>query len=233
MKTSLTYRPFYLLCALPALGSFGTAPPLSKQGFWALVTESEGPADIVRALLLGDDLLQRETVLAGEIEPDQAEVAILSLHRQEEPLPDFLLTEHEDQGEESRYRIPADLLWERYFRYTLKIARSAHSRFLGHWAGYEVGLRNAMAFKRAEALGLDPGPYLVAQELADPGADFGIVLTQWSGASNPLAALEALDRARWDWLTENEPWYCFSDDEVAAYTAKLMLLQRWHRISNS
>lgn len=233
MKTPFARRHFYLLCVLPELGRFGSAPPTSKQGLWTLVTESEGPADIVNALLLGDDLLQREAMLAGDIELDQAEISVLSPPRlEDQTLLDFLSPEERDPGEDSRYRIPADRLWERYFRYTRRIARIARSHFLGKWVGYEVALRNALALKRAGVLGLDPKPYLVAPELADPDMDFGIALAQWTAAPNPLTALEVLDRIRWDWLMENEPWYHFSDDEVAAYTAKLMLLHRWHRISN-
>lgn len=234
MKTPLARRNFYLLCALPELGPFGSAPPIGKHRLWVLVIECDGPADIVHALLLGDDLLQREAVLAGGISPDQAELAVLpSFRPAEQPLPAFLSPEGKDQGKYSPYRIPADLLWERYFRHTLRIARETRSRFLKLWIPYEVGLRNAMVLERADTLGLDPKPYLVAPELADPDMDFGTEIAEWSAASNPLAALEALDRMRWGWLKDNESWYRFSDDEVAAYAAKLLVLRRWHRISKS
>jgi hypothetical protein len=101
---------------------------------------------------------------------------------------------------------------------------------LAAWVGFEVGLRNATAKARAEALELDPGNYMVTPELVDPEIRFDNILGDWIAASNPLDGFRVMDRARWNWLTENERWYSFSDDEVAAYTAKLMLLHRWHRI---
>ena len=102
---------------------------------------------------------------------------------------------------------------------------------MASWVGYEVGLRNALVAARAEALDLDPASYRVAPELADPDMSLDETLKAWSAASNPLEALEVLDRARWSWLDEQGPWYSFGDDEVAVYTAKLMLLHRWRRIS--
>jgi hypothetical protein len=226
---------FYLLCAFPALNQFGSPPPIGKQELLALVTESDGPADIVQALLLSEDLLQREAVLAGDIEPDQADTAVLSLAQAQDmqPLPDFLMPDSDDAPEDPKTPLTVDTLWQRFFRYTEKLARDARSPFLAAWIEFEVGLRNAMVIARAEALELDPKPYMVAPELADPDISFDAIITEWSAASNPLEALEALDRARWRRLTEHERWYSFSDDEVAAYTAKLLLLHRWHRIFHS
>ncbi|MBW1803507.1 MAG: hypothetical protein JRJ85_22610, partial [Deltaproteobacteria bacterium] len=139
--------------------------------------------------------------------------------------------EQEDEPKASSILIAADRVWRRYFHHAAKIARVTHTHFLATWVGFEVGLRNAMAKARAEALELDPGHYMVATELADAEMLFDNILAEWTAASNPLKGLRALDRARWDWVTEHERWYSFSDDEVAAYTAKLMLLNRWHRTS--
>ena len=47
---------------------------------------------------------------------------------------------------------------------------------------------------------------------------------------DPLAALEVLDRARWAWLQEQGQWYSFKADEIEAYAAKLVVLQRWRRL---
>jgi hypothetical protein len=233
MRLSFAKRHFYLLCALPDLKPFGNVPPISKQELLAVVTESGGPTDVVRVLLMSDDLLQREAVLAGEVEPGHADLAVLSLQKanDEQSLPVFLESAKEDEPEDSRILIAADRIWRRYFHHTAKIARRTHTQFLAAWVGFEVGLRNATAKARAEALELDPGHYMVAPELADSENRFDNILADWIAASNPLDGLEVLDKARWDWLTEHERWYSFSDDEVAAYTAKLMLLHRWHRIS--
>jgi len=233
MRLSFVKRHFYLLCVLPDLKPLGSVPPINKQELLAVVTESGGPTDVVRVLLLSDDLLQREAVLAGEVEPDHADLAVLSLKdaKDEQSLPLFLEPEQEDDPEASRTLIAVDRVWRRYFHHAAKIARMTHTHFLATWAGFEVGLRNAMAKARAEALELDPGDYMVAPELADPEIPFDHIVAEWTAASNPLKGLKVLDRARWDWLTEHERWYSFSDDEVAAYTAKLMLLHRWHRTS--
>jgi hypothetical protein len=230
---SISKRHFYLLCVLPDLNPLGSVPPINKQELLAVVTESGGPADVVRTLLLSDDLLQREAVLAGEVEPDQAEPAVLSFKDAEEAqsLPRFLEPEQENEPEAPETLIAVDRIWRRYFHHAAKIARMTHTHFLAAWVGFEVGLRNAMAKARAETLELDPGPYMVAPELADPEIHFDQFGAEWTAASNPLSGLKVLDTARWDWLTAHERWYSFSDDEVAAYTSKLMLLDRWHRIS--
>ena len=232
MRLSFAIRRFFLLCVLPDFKSFGSVPPINKQELLAIVTESGGPADIVRALLLSDDLLQREAVLAGEVELDHAELAVLSLQEanDEHFLPVFLTPAQKDEPEDSRILIAGDRIWRRYFHHAARIARRTQTPFLTAWIGFEVGLRNATAKVRAEALELDPEHYTVAPELADPQIRFDNILADWIAASNTLNGLKVLDRARWDWLTEHERWYSFSDDEVSAYTAKLMLLHRWHRI---
>jgi hypothetical protein len=232
MALSIVKRYFYLLCFLPDLEPLGSVPPINKQELLAVVAQSGGPTDVVRTLLLSDDLLQREAVLAGEVELDHADLAVLSFQEtnSEQSLPRFLEPEQEDEPQASGTLIPGDRIWRRYFHHAAKIARMTHTHFLATWVGFEVGLRNAVAKARAEALELDPRHYMVAPELADPEIPFDHILAEWSVASNPLNGLEVLDRARWDWLMENEQWYSFSDNEVAAYTAKLILLHRWHRI---
>jgi hypothetical protein len=42
--------------------------------------------------------------------------------------------------------------------------------------------------------------------------------------------MKVLDQARWRWLNDNDAWYSFADDELAAYAARLMLLHRWDRL---
>jgi hypothetical protein len=235
MKLSFEKRHFYLSCVLPHIKPLESVPPISKQELLAVVTESGGPTDVVRVLLLSDDLLQREAVLAGEVELDQADLVVLSLQEanDEQSLPVYLESAKEDRPEDSGILITADQIWRRYFHYAARIARMTHTHFLAAWVQFEVGLRNSTAEARAEALELDPGHYMVAPELADSENRFDNILADWIAASNPLAGLEVLDRARWEWLTENERWYSFSVDEVAAYTAKLMLLHRWQRISGA
>lgn len=219
---------FYLLSSLPTLGRLGEAPPLSESELLQRLDGSPKPRRLVETLFLGDDLLQREAYLAGEMEESSPAVLTAGQARNDEPLPEYL-----EIGEqpEQHGRATTDALWERYFRHADGVARKAGSRFLAAWVGFEVALRNALAVERARALELEPQQYMVARDLADETVDLDEAISQWSSAEHPLAALRALDQARWAWLLEAEPYYSFADDEVAAYAAKLMLLHRWHRLS--
>ncbi len=222
----------YLLSALPALEPLGTVPPLGKQDFLEKVQEVHGPVDTIKALFLSDELIQAEALDAGEINIDQLDLAVLSVDGANGSvlLPDVLIAELGDQSQDDA-RQAVDHLWQRYFVYAGKTARKYGSRFLKAWVGFEVGLRNALVTARAQALELDPSSYRVAPEWADPDIDVSSLLTAWSLAPHPLAALEVLDRARWDWLQEQGRWFSFAADELEAYAAQLMLLHRWRRLT--
>jgi len=178
-------------------------------------------------MVLSDDLLQREALLSGEISQVSPAVLTDAQMTDEEPLPACLA------GQEARPgRHAADAVWEAYFHYAAQTADHTHNNFLADWVGYEVALRNALATRRAEMLGLDPGDYIVAACLAEGETDFTETLNAWSAAANPLLATRVLDRARWAWLVEHDRWFSFADDELTAYAAKLMLIQRWRRIAD-
>jgi len=217
---------YYLLASLPPVGELGGAAPLTTAQLLERVVDGRGPRELIEALLLSDDLLMREALLAGELTEPSPVVLTTAQLRDDQPLPPALLAE-EDQPPS---QIPADAVWQGYFRHVAGLARQRASAFLGAWAAHEVALRNALAEARAKALELDAEPYLVASELAEVDADFTAVLNDWSAAADPLAALRVVDRTRWGWLVEHEGWFCFTADELAAYAAKVMLLQRWRRL---
>ena len=221
----------YLLSVLPGLDTWSAPAPVSKQDLLERVTDAHGPAQTVQLLLLMDDLLQREALLAREMNPDQADLAVLCLGQDgsEPALPAALLPE--DGAAQENTRLAVDELWSRYFMHTAKVGRSRGSRFVQAWVAFEVGLRNALAGARAQALELDPLPYVVTPELEDRANDFTGVLSAWSMALNPLAGLEVLHKARWEWLEEHGKWYSFKADEIEAYAAKLILLHRWRRLT--
>ena len=213
----------------------GSIPPLGKADLLEQVANSKGPVRTVEIILLSDDLMQYQALLAKEIEPDRVDLAILSLDKPEgEPvLPAFLLpdeTEGQPEVEKESARLSVDAIWARYFRHAASAAKRSSSRFLKAWVGFEVGLRNALVAARCRKLELDPADYMVAPELGEMGGDYGSVVSAWSAAADPKAALEVLDRARWDWLEEHDGWYSFSACEIEAYAAKLVLLHRWRRI---
>ena len=225
-------RYFYILCFLPGIESIHDSPPITKKNLLSLVKEFGGPADIVEMLLLEDDLVQREAVLAGEIEPDHSDPTVLSPEQSKgkEPLPEYLILGPAVENEIAENLIPGDRIRRNYFYHVLKTAESNGSRFLKAWVAFEVGLRNALVKIRALALNSDPKPYLVAPELEDSQVSFENILEDWTAASNPLEAAEAIDRARWKWQTDHEEWFSFTNDEIAAYTAKLMILHHRQEI---
>lgn len=221
----------YLLSVLPALEPMGSIPPMSKRDLLEQVANSNGPVKTVEMLLLSDDLTQYQALLTGEITNDQTDSAILSFNKAENEsvLPDFLLSE-EATEEQQDNRSSVDAIWSRYFHHASSVARRERSSFLKGWIAFEVGLRNALVTARAHTLELDPATYLVAPELADKDMDYSHIVSAWSAATDPLAALEVLDKSRWDWLEEREDWYSFSASEIEVYAAKLVLLHHWRRI---
>ncbi|MBN2182916.1 MAG: DUF2764 family protein [Sedimentisphaerales bacterium] len=221
----------YLLSALPALEPIGSIPPMSKRDFLEQVIGSKGPAETVEMILLGDDIAQYEALLAEEIEPSRTDLAVLSVDKAEsEPvLPAFLLSEEVSEGQDNK-RLSTDEIWSRYFHRAAFIAKRRSSGFLRDWVGFEVGLRNALVAARAQILELDYETYLVAQDLADKDIDYGYIVSAWSAAADPRSALEALDKARWEWLDKRGRWYSFAGCEIEVYAAKLILLCQWRRI---
>ena len=84
----------YLLSTLQALEPIGSIPPMSKRDLLERIIDSNGPANSVEILLLGDDLAQYEALLVEEIKPDETDLAVLSLDKAENDpvLPAFLFT---------------------------------------------------------------------------------------------------------------------------------------------
>ncbi len=220
-----------MLSVLPALEPIGSIPPMCKRDLLEQVIDSNGPVEAVEMLLLSDDLIQYQALLAGEIKEDRTDLAVLALDKAENEavLPDFLLPEDGTEEQENK-RASADAIWSRYFHRAAFVAGRKGSSFLRDWVGFEVGLRNALVTARAHVLDLDAAAYLVAPDLADRDIDYAQAISAWSAAPDPLAAQQALDKTRWEWLSENEGWYSFSAREIEVYGARLVLLRRWRRI---
>ncbi len=222
----------YFITSLPALGDLGTLPPMGFAELWELIADHRRIRELAGALLLMDDLRQRESYLAGEI--DYLEPTVLSLSQTlgRSPLPAYLVPEPDEAAGSAR-RIAGDQLWETYFRYTAQLAAARKSPFSEAWVGHEVALRNALAAARAERLGLEPAGYLVAPELAQSDDDFGSLLSEWAAATSPLIGQQRLLRARWTWIEAHDPHFTFDDDELLVYTARLILLRQWQRIAGN
>lgn len=222
-------RHFYI-AMLPALGELGGSAPMGLADLLEHVAGRQGWREQLEAMALLDDLLQRESLLAGQIE--EAELAVLSLQQAhgEAPLPSFLET---PTAGNRTTALQSDLLWERYFRYAHRLARARGSRFLGRWIEFEIALRNAVAATRAKRLGLEPSDYQVAADLAASDEELASTLSEWEAARTPLDGLRVMLRARWSWLDRHDAWYSFSVDELLAYAARVMVLQQWRRIEET
>ena len=227
---------YYLLTALPGLGEPGADPPLTPRAMLEMLAPSPSAQQLASVIFLSDDLLLRQAVMSGEIPADQAEPVVLSAEqiRDEAPLPVFLANEARPdgqggQGESAGAQLGVDRVWALYFEHAARGARDGE--MLAEWVRYEVGLRNALAAARAKALGLDAARYLVAERLGRGEEEYAAVLGEWSAAANPLAGLKVLDAARWNWIAEHSRHFTFSDDELAAYAARLVILHRWKRIA--
>jgi len=222
----------YLITSLPPLGELGTAPPMTASELIDHVGAAAGVKALIDVIYLAGDLIQREANLAGEPKEPSPVVLSIAQVQNEEPLPAPLPAE-QPQEAPTATGIAADRIWEAYFRHAEKVARRRNNAFLAEWIAYEVALRNALAWARAKSLGLEPADYLIAKDLGSTEYDFEGVISEWSSAPNALAGVKVLDQARWDWLTEHDAWFTFSDDELAAYATKLALLHRWHRLTQA
>lgn len=216
----------FLLSSLPHLGEITDAPPVTTADMLRHVEGSGGPTAIIETILLADDLIQRDALQAGEV--DQADPAVLTNEqiRGDDPMPASLAPQEQPPG-----RIAADAVWAAYFTHAAETARAG--TFLAAWVAWEVALRNALAESRAKTLDLEVEAYLVVPQIGDADADFADLLTEVSAAGDPLAAMQAVDRARWAWLDEHEAWFSFGNDELAVYAARLMLMVRWQRLAKA
>ena len=221
-------RYYFLLTSLPALPVLGEPSPIDLPGFRQLIAGEPPVGEVIDALLLEGDLLSRESAMAGEGARSEPVVLSAGQVSGEEPLPAYLVPDSE-----RRSRLPADMVWDAYYRHAIGRGRAGGCPFVEAWVGFEVALRNALAAQRAKRLQLDPGAYLVAADLADPAAEAEVqeLAGAWAAAADPLSALKVLDEGRWTWTEEHSRYYSFAVDELAAYARKLILITRWHLLA--
>ena len=221
---------YFLITALPSLGELGTPPALTPMELLEHLGDEPAKIELLKTIFLSDDLLQHQAFLAGEI--TELDLCVLSdpQGRNEEPLPDYLVS----CAPRVDRHVPADDLWAGYFCYVAGFAHRRKIQFLKDWVGYELALRNALAVARAKALQLNPDDYLVSRDLSGPEEEeFTGLLNEWAAAPTPLEGQRVLDKGRWGWLQEHDGWFSFKDDELAAYAVRLTLLNRWHRLAQN
>ncbi len=221
---------YYYLATLPTPGELGSEPPVSPAQLLELVANQRDLSESLRALFLRNDLLQRESLLAGEVAEAKPIVLTPAQARNEAPLPAYLVRKADD----SPMRIvPVDDLWELYFRRAILVARQSRCAFLAAWVGREVAVRNALVIARAERLGLEAKDYVVATDLEGPEEEPSSLISEWESATDPLAGTRVLIRAEWAWVAEHAGWFKFNLDEIVAYAAQLVLLERWQRLAET
>ncbi len=221
----MSNRYYFILTSLPEIPDLGESPPMGLRDFRTLAADEASAAEMVDAVLLEQDLMQREAVLAGEVERVEGIVLTDAQVTGDEPLPDYL-----SAAPDRQYKIAIDAAWERYYRYVHDLGSARHSRFLREWTGFEVALRNALAEARASKLGLDGHDYLVAEDIASENESADDTVSAWSDAPEPLTAMKLLDRRRQEWLDENSQYFTFAVDELLAYARRLVLVNRWQTL---
>lgn len=226
MKTGTA---LYYVTALPTLGEPGSKPPIAFDEFREMLGDESWAHEPVDAVLLQDDLMQRESFLAGESTEVGPAVLTPAQARNEAPLPEFLQAD-DDEAPDTAGLLEVDRLWSNYFRHVVAMSRRIRCPFLREWARFEVGLRNALAVARAERLGLAGEDYRVATELESFEDEFDDIVGEWARADNPLSAYRVLIRSRWDWAGKHERWFTFRTDELAAYAVRLTLLHQAYRL---
>lgn len=222
---------YYYLSYLPSLDRLDRRAPVDGPALLDLLTSGGAltrAGRMARVILLGDDLLRRESVIAGQVADPAPAVLSEKQATGEEPLPEYLAI---SRTEEETGSTLTDAIWAGFFTYAARVAGETGSAFLHSWVAFEVSLRNAVAEKRAETLGLDPADYRVVPERG--GIDVSREIARWAEAEsrNPLDGQKALDTARWEWLDENGRYFSFEDDEIAAYAARLTVAQRWWKLT--
>ncbi len=214
---------YYLITSLPALNELGSPPPLSGADYVEMIDESAVAQDLVQVVLLSDDLLQMQSYQSGEIESVSPAVLTVAQVSGDEPLPDYLVAESTSSETNS--------LWKAYFAYAQGVADRYGCEFLDLWLKYEIGMRNALTAARARKLGVEAEDHYIGRDYAS-GEDFTALVNEWSNAENPMSGMMILDKARWNWLSENDSWFKFTYDELVVYAARLLLLKRWDLLSS-
>lgn len=220
---------YYLLSLLSRASQLAEPPTLGPREFLDRIEINPRAHRLARVILLSDDLLQREACLAGELDEPAPSVLTTLQASGEEPLPESI----QPQAESTSPAGATDGVWEAFFRHAANLADAEGSSFLAAWVGFEVALRNELVEARARALEIDPGAYLVAEDLAASDTDLSSTVNEWASAPDPLAGQRLVDEARWDWLERNDAYFSFGDDELLAHAARLMLQQRWQRIQQA
>jgi Protein of unknown function (DUF2764) len=116
-------------------------------------------------------------------------------------------------------------VWENYYNALFSLADTVSNKFLKSFAQFEVGIRNAIAKKRAEKMGLDVDTVQVLG-----GSDailYSQIVLKATEADDPQSREMILDRERLALYQELEGIDPFGVDALLAYLAGAILLDSW------
>lgn len=107
-----------------------------------------------------------------------------------------------------------------------RAAARQRSRFIRSWYELDRMIRNSQVKFLASKEGIDPGKYTVG-ETADRDSEAWPVLQQIFRTEDLLEREHALDRYRWDRITELTTFHYFDMDVILGFLAKAMIVGRW------
>ncbi len=107
-----------------------------------------------------------------------------------------------------------------------RAAARQSSRFIRSWYELDRMIRNSQVKFLASKEGIDPGKYTVG-ETADRDTEAWPVLQQIFRTEDLLEREHALDRYRWDRITELTTFHYFDMDVILGFLAKAMIVGRW------
>ena len=107
-----------------------------------------------------------------------------------------------------------------------RAAARQRNRFIRSWYELDRMIRNSQVKYLASKEGIDPGKYTVG-ETADRDSEAWPVLQQIFRTEDLLEREHALDRYRWDRITELTTFHYFDMDVILGFLAKAMIVGRW------
>ena len=222
---------YYLITALPPLKYGVLEFPVTFPKFWSLILqEDERLQELAGAVLLRKDLqnleklkneqeIQNEGCFSFEILESLLQRPALASQYLPEPIATYWHTNTSHPTTETN-------LWNVYFTYLLEIAKKYHSG-LEDYLIWEYRLQVALYEYRKKT------PYKLQSmpEFIDLFSERRL-LDNYKKIENPLQAEVALDRMRWEKISEIAAPYSFHRDEVIVYALHLLILDRWWNISH-
>jgi len=116
----------------------------------------------------------------------------------------------------------SSILCEHFYR----AAARQRSSFIRSWYELDRMIRNSQVKFLASKEGTDPGKYTVG-ETGDRDSEAWPVLQQIFRTEDLLEREHALDRYRWDRITELTTFHYFDMDVILGFLAKAMIVGRW------